>query len=73
MPEYRVRPATLDDADALVRHRTGMFTEMGFALDAPAHESAFRTWLAETMPADSTGAGWSKTVRARSSAEVASR
>ena len=51
MPEYRVRPATLDDADALVRHRTGMFTDMGFALEAPAHESAFRTWLAETMPA----------------------
>ena len=51
MPEYRVRPATLDDADALVRHRTGMFTDMGFGLEAPAHESAFRTWLAETMPA----------------------
>jgi GNAT superfamily N-acetyltransferase len=51
MTEYRVRPATLDDADALVRHRVGMFTDMGYALDAPAHESAYRAWLAGTMPA----------------------
>jgi GNAT superfamily N-acetyltransferase len=51
MPEYQVRPATLDDADALVRHRIGMFTDMGYALDLPAHESAYRVWLAETMPA----------------------
>jgi GNAT superfamily N-acetyltransferase len=50
MPEYQVRPATLNDADALVRHRIGMFTDMGFALDA-AHESAYRAWLADAMPA----------------------
>ena len=47
---YRVRPATLDDADVLVRHRQSMFTDMGVPLDAAALESAFRDWLAKTMP-----------------------
>jgi GNAT superfamily N-acetyltransferase len=47
---YRVRPATLDDADVLVRHRVGMFTDMGVPLDAPALQAAFREWLAEMMP-----------------------
>ena len=49
--DYRIRAATLDDADALVRHRLGMFTDMGVPLDAPALDCAFRTWLAEMMPA----------------------
>ena len=49
--EYRVRPATLDDADVLVRHRVGMFTDMGVAMDVAALEIAFRAWLAETLPA----------------------
>ena len=48
---YTIRPATLADTDALVRHRIGMFTDMGDAFDAGPLESAFRTWLAETMPA----------------------
>ena len=48
---YRLRPATLDDADALVHHRVGMFTDMGTVFDAPAVERAFREWLAEMMPA----------------------
>lgn len=48
--EYRIRPATLADADALVRHRIGMFTDMGVPLDAAVLEPAFRAWLAETMP-----------------------
>ena len=47
---YRVRPATLDDADVLVRHRCSMFTDMGVPLDAEALDSAFRAWLAKTMP-----------------------
>jgi len=47
---YHVRPATLDDADTLVRHRCRMFTDMGVPLDAAALESAFRDWLARTMP-----------------------
>ncbi len=50
-PDYRVRPATLADADVLVRHRVGMFTDMGVAMDAAALEAAFRAWLAELMPA----------------------
>ena len=29
MPDYRIRPATLDDVDALVHHRVAMFTDMG--------------------------------------------
>lgn len=49
--DYRVRPATLDDADVLVRHRVGMFTDMGVALDVAALETAFRAWLTEMMPA----------------------
>jgi len=36
MSRYSVRPATLDDADTLVRHRIKMFDDMGIALDAPA-------------------------------------
>jgi GNAT superfamily N-acetyltransferase len=48
---YRVRPATLDDVDALVRHRIGMFSDMGLQLDAPALERSFRAWLAAMMPA----------------------
>ena len=49
--DYRVRPATFDDADALIRHRIGMFTDMGVAMDVPALETAFRAWLREMMPA----------------------
>lgn len=48
--DYRVRPATLDDADVLVRHRIGMFTDMGVPLDKEALGDAFRAWLRETMP-----------------------
>jgi len=48
---YRVRPATLDDAGALVHHRIGMFSDMGVPLDAPRLEREFHEWLAVTMPA----------------------
>jgi hypothetical protein len=48
---YRVREATLRDIDALVRHRIGMFTDMGLSLDAPALEASFRAWLTDKMPA----------------------
>jgi GNAT superfamily N-acetyltransferase len=47
---YRVRAATLDDADALVHHRIAMFTDMGLALDAEALARAFRGWLLEMLP-----------------------
>ena len=49
--DYRVRPATLADADLLVRHRLAMFTEMAVAVDAATLDPAFRAWLAEMMPA----------------------
>src|ERR1700704_4436831 len=55
MADYRVRPATLDDVDALVRHRIGMFTDMGVPMDVAALDAAFRAWLADMTPA---GRGW---------------
>ena len=51
--DYRIRPATLADADALVRHRVAMFTDMGVPLDAAQLDRTFRTWLADVMPAGS--------------------
>ena len=47
---YRLRPATLDDVDALVRHRLAMFTEMGIAVHEATLAPAFREWLARLMP-----------------------
>jgi len=47
---YTVRDATLADTDVLVRHRVGMFTDMGVRFDVPVLEASFRAWLAETMP-----------------------
>jgi GNAT superfamily N-acetyltransferase len=57
MPTYHVRPATLDDADALVRHRLGMFADMRVPVDSEAIGDGFRAWLAETMTAG-TYRGW---------------
>jgi len=51
MTDYRVRQATLADVDALVRHRLGMFTDMGTVFDAPLIDALFRAWLREMMPA----------------------
>jgi GNAT superfamily N-acetyltransferase len=51
MPAYHVRPATIDDVDALVHHRVAMFTDMGTTIDVDTVERAFRRWLAEIMPA----------------------
>ena len=50
MSDYRLRPATLDDIDALVHHRIAMFQDMGVPLDAAAVGAAFRPWLREMMP-----------------------
>jgi GNAT superfamily N-acetyltransferase len=49
--DYRVRLATLADADILVRHRIAMFTDMGVPLDAAQLDRAFRVWIATTIPA----------------------
>jgi GNAT superfamily N-acetyltransferase len=48
-----VRPATLADADVLVRHRVAMFSDMGLSFDARELSDAFRVWLDEVMPAGS--------------------
>ena len=50
MSTPHIRPATLDDVDALVHHRIGMFTDMGLTFDASAVDRAFRIWLADAMP-----------------------
>ena len=55
--DYRVRPATLADADALVRHRVGMFTDMGVVMDVARLEGTFRAWLDSQMPSG-TYRGW---------------
>ncbi|HXD75538.1 MAG TPA: GNAT family N-acetyltransferase [Vicinamibacterales bacterium] len=51
MSDYRIRPATTADVEALVRHRLAMFAEMGVSLDAPAVRQLFRDWLLKMMPA----------------------
>jgi GNAT superfamily N-acetyltransferase len=63
--QYRIRQATLADAETLARHRIAMFTDMGVPLDARALDQAFRAWLAAVMPsgtyrawlADAAGGG----------------
>ena len=57
MPDYHVRPATFDDADALVHHRVAMFTDMGVPTDAAAIDREFRPWLMEMM-AQGTYRAW---------------
>jgi GNAT superfamily N-acetyltransferase len=49
--DYRVRAATLADADILVRHRIAMFADMGVVFQAHEFDRAFRVWLADVMPA----------------------
>ena len=50
MSEYRVRPATIDDVEALVHHRLAMFSEMGTTFDAPVIRQLFREWLLKHLP-----------------------
>ncbi len=57
MPEYRVRPGTIDDLDALVHHRIAMFEDMGLSLDVPVVAQAYRAWLETTVP-DHTYRAW---------------
>src|SRR5262249_43166825 len=52
-----VREATLDDLDALVAHRIGMFTDMAVPLDEAMLRTAFAQWLRQTMPSGSYR-GW---------------
>jgi GNAT superfamily N-acetyltransferase len=48
---YRLREATIADIDALARHRTGMFADMGVEYDVERLDAAFRRWLSTSMPA----------------------
>jgi GNAT superfamily N-acetyltransferase len=57
LSSYTIRPATLQDADALVHHRLSMFRDMGVPMDATAVETAFRSWLTTVMP-DGTFRAW---------------
>lgn len=50
MSDYRVRLATLDDAQTLVSQRLAMFEDMGIALDRAAVGEAFGRWLQTEMP-----------------------
>jgi len=54
---YTIRQATLADRDALVRHRLGMFTDMGVPIDPAALGDAFRRWLGTAM-ASGTYVAW---------------
>jgi GNAT superfamily N-acetyltransferase len=47
---YRVRGASLADAETLVAHRIGMFCDMGVEMDTASVGQAFGRWLAESMP-----------------------
>jgi hypothetical protein len=50
--KYHLRQATLADADVLVRHRIGMFSDMGVPAETcRACGPPFRVWLNEMMPA----------------------
>jgi GNAT superfamily N-acetyltransferase len=46
-----IRPATIDDAEALVAHRRGMFYDMGHgdAAELDSMIAAFRPWVREKM------------------------
>jgi len=57
MPDYRIRPATLDDVEALVHHRIAMFRDMGTTMDAELVAPAFRDWVARMLVAG-TFRGW---------------
>jgi GNAT superfamily N-acetyltransferase len=50
MSRYRVRPATLDDLEVLVRHRLAMFLDMGAAAGEVAEVGApYNGWLRDAM------------------------
>ena len=45
MSDYRVRVATHADAEAIVRHRIGMFEDMGVEMDRGLTARSFGRWL----------------------------
>lgn len=57
MTDYRLRPATIADADSIVHHRIAMFVAMGVRFDALALDQTFRPWLL-TMMGKGEYRGW---------------
>lgn len=51
MADYRIREATIDDLNVLVRHRLAMFDAMGVEMDAPLIDRMFRGWARSMMAA----------------------
>lgn len=45
MPRIAVRPATLRDLEALVRHRRGMWEDLGVTEDLDAADAVYRRWV----------------------------
>jgi GNAT superfamily N-acetyltransferase len=54
---YTIRPATIADLPHILRHREGMFRDMGVVCDYDALTDASRAWLADAM-ASGTYVGW---------------
>jgi GNAT superfamily N-acetyltransferase len=68
---YRVRAATIADADTLVAHRIGMFTDMGVEMDAASVGAAFRQWLVDALPSGLYRAWVVETAGAAGSVDIA--
>jgi GNAT superfamily N-acetyltransferase len=51
LTSYHLRPATIDDADALVHHRIAMFVDMGVPIDPDLLARSFREWMTAMMAA----------------------
>ena len=51
MPEFHIRPATVNDAALIAHHRRAMFADMGFADTArlEAMEAEFTVWVRERL------------------------
>lgn len=49
MNDYSIRPATVADLDAIVRHRRQIFADMGLDIDHIGIDREFSRWLREKM------------------------
>ncbi len=57
MSDYSIRPATPADLPHILRHREGMFRDMGIVCDYDALLEASRRWLADALRSE-TYYGW---------------
>jgi GNAT superfamily N-acetyltransferase len=67
IPSVRIRRGTAADIPAIIRHRLGMFTEMGIGDPSTyeAYASEFRTFVSQAMPAGSFHSWLAETVEGR--------